>query len=167
MDTERIYAGKFFATRSPGPCQQFLRLKETEIQLLFSGPLIIPMHGYVISNDPTNKSVPEQLYCCNFVTLPIYCVFIWEVSHFVSFYFYDRMANNAEFVEYKTSTGKFPTYNQDFALLRTAVYNQSSELKLEICRGNQASLGNVRFFSGIPRHSPGSNECIFMRKNFF
>ena len=76
------------------------------------------------------------------------------------------MANNAEFVEYKTSTGKFPTYNQDFAL-GTAVYNQSSELKLENCRGNPASLGNVRFFSGIPRHSPGSNECIFMRKIFF
>ena len=94
-----------------------LRLKETEIQLLFSGPLIIPMHGYVISNDKTiTKSVPEQLYY-NLVTLPMYCVFIWAGFSFcVILLCCDRMANNAEFVEYKTSSGKFPTYNQDFAL---------------------------------------------------
>jgi len=105
------------ATRSPGPCQQCLRMKETEIQL-FSGPLIIPMHGYVISNDKTiTKSVPEQLQLGD-ITYTLSACSYGEGAHFVSIardfssnrlLFCDGMANNAQFVEYKASTGKFPT----------------------------------------------------------
>ena len=87
MDTERIYAGQLFATRSPGPFQQFLlRLKETEIQqLLFSGPLIILMHGYVISNDKTiTKQVGTRTIILQLGDTACLC---GEVSHFVSFYY--------------------------------------------------------------------------------
>ena len=89
------------------------------------------MHGYVISNDQQvgTRTIILQLGDTTYILRVLY----GEVSHFVSFYSCDRMANNAEFVEYKTSTGKFPTYNQDFALLvGTAVVYKQSIIRTEI-----------------------------------
>ena len=108
--------------RSPGYCQRCLHIKTTEIDQ-FSGALIIPMKVYAVnhrkdtSNTPFLQSVPEQVQLGDTAYTLSACIFYGDGSHFVSIVrdfstkrllFCDGMMNNAQFIDYKASSGAFP-----------------------------------------------------------
>ena len=108
------------ATRSPGRCQTCLNNMISEIDL-FSGALVIPIHVFVVQGKKSAtftplESIPEQLQLGDTAYTLSACIY-GEGSHFVSIvrdfstdrlFFCDGMTNNAQFVEYKATTGTFP-----------------------------------------------------------
>ena len=90
-------------------------MKKSEIGS-FSGPLILATHVYAV-RDMQLLSVPDILHLRDITYYtPSACIY-GDGSHFVSIvrdfstdrlFFCDGMTNNAQFVEYKASAGKFP-----------------------------------------------------------
>ena len=94
-------------------------MKKSEIGS-FSGPLILATHVYYAVRDMQLLCVlPVDIFHLRDITpyyTPSACIY-GDGSHFVSIvrdfstdrlFFCDGMTNNAQFVEYKASAGKFP-----------------------------------------------------------
>ena len=107
------------ATHSAGHCQLCLKKRKIEIDQ-FSGPLVLAVNIYAASNrtnpDPYVPYAPEELRLAHTTYALSSCVY-GDGSHFVALVrdftsnrllFCDGMTNNAQFVEYKGSAGKFP-----------------------------------------------------------
>ena len=107
------------ATHGPGYCQLCLKPKEIQINQ-FSGPLLLAMNIYACSNrtnpNPNVPYAPEELHLADTAYALSACIY-GDGSHFVALVrdfasnrllFCDGMTNNAKFVEYKGSAGKFP-----------------------------------------------------------
>ena len=96
-------------------------MSEKEIQInQFSGPLLLAMNIYACSNrtnpNPNVPYAPEELHLADTAYALSACIY-GDGGHFVALVrdftsnrllFCDGMTNNAKFVEYKGSAGKFP-----------------------------------------------------------